>query len=147
MSKRSLEGTGMIARLSATIFYTADILMSVRLLKKGDSGTIIFVRYLLGTAYLPERFAASGYSLFRNLLPFPDLAFFIDIEPEVAQRRIRARGHRPEMFETIEKLSQVRRVAKRLVADEWIDIDNNEDGQGPFGEVEKVLRERLVLRT
>jgi dTMP kinase len=144
LSKRSLQGAGLSARLFATVFYIADVLVSVRALKRKSSGTVIFVRYLLGAAYLPERLTSTGYIFFRKLLPFPDLAFFIDIEPSVALRRIGARGHHPEMFETAEKLGQVRRMAKRLTAKEWITIDNSEDGQAPFDELENILRARLT---
>ena len=134
----------MAARLFATLFFTADVLVSVRWYKKQRNGTVIFVRYLLGTAYLPERFAGVGYRLFRKLLPFTELAFFIDIDPEVARKRILARGHRPEMCETAEKLAQVRAVAKRLTAKEWIVIDNSEDGERPFRDAETKLKERLT---
>lgn len=144
VSKRALEGSGIAARLLATLFFTADVLMSVRWYKKQRSGTVIFVRYLLGAAYLPERYAAAGYQFFRKLLPFPELAFFIDIQPDVARRRILARGHRPEMFETMDNLAKVRKVAKRLVENEWITIDNSEDGERPFREVERILNERIT---
>lgn len=143
LSKRALEGSGPVARSFATLFFTADVLMSVSQLKRRREGTVIFVRYLLGSAYLPERLAPTGYKLFRRVLPFPDLALFIDIEPKVAKRRISLRGHRHEMFETVEKLSSVRRVAKSLVADEWVTIDNSEDGENPFMETERVLNERF----
>lgn len=145
LSKRFLEGSGPVARTFATIFFTADVLVSVAWLKRQRAGTAIFVRYLLGTAYLPEMLAPAGYRLFRRLLPFPDLALFIDIDPEVARRRIAARGHAPEMFETTEKLNAVRRVAKSLVAEEWASVDNSQDGEGPFREVEKILRDRTIL--
>jgi dTMP kinase len=144
LSKRSLQGAGLPARLFATAFYTADVLMSVRALKRRRSGTVIFVRYLLGAAYLPERLASTGYLFFRKLLPFPDIAFFIDIEPAVALRRIAARGHHPEMFETAEKLGQIRKVAKELTAEEWVTIDNSEDGKAPFDELERILRARFA---
>ncbi len=147
MSKRFLQGEGPPARLFATLFFIADVLASVRRLKSRASGTTIFVRYLLGTAYLPAALAPYGYVAFRNLLPKPDLAIFIDIDPQVAIRRIRARGHAPEMFETPERLASVRRVARRLVADDWIVVDNSEDGRGPFLEVEKKLVERSFLRS
>ena len=144
LSKSSLEGSGPTHRLFATVFYTADVLMSARWLKKQRSGTVIFVRYLLGAAYLPESLADTGYLVFRKLLQFPDIAFFIDIEPKVALRRIVARGHRPEMFETEEKLAKVRRVAKRLTAKEWTVIDNSEDGEAPFREVARILKTRNI---
>lgn len=146
LSKRSLEGSGPMARSFATLFFTFDVLTSVRWYKKQRQGTIIFVRYLLGTAYLPPRLAPLGYRVFRALLPFPDLAFFIDIEPEVALRRIKARGHTPEMFETMSKLEAVRNVAKQLAKDEWIRIDNSIDGESPFKETEKALHNGLAAR-
>jgi dTMP kinase len=145
MSKRFLQGEGPPARLFATMFFIADVLQSVRHLKSKTNGTVIFVRYLLGTAYLPRRLAPYGYVAFRNLLPRPDLAIFIDIEPDVAIRRIRARGHAPEMFETPQKLAAVRMVAKQLVAEEWVTIDNSVDGEAPFLAVETLLRERSFL--
>jgi dTMP kinase len=144
LSKRALESSGPTARFFATVFFTWDVLISVSQLKRHGKGTVIFVRYLLGTAYLPERLAPTGYKLFRKVLPFPDLALFIDIDPEVAKRRISLRGHRHEMFETVEKLSSVRKVAKSLIGDEWVTIDNSEDGENPFVETERVLNERFV---
>jgi len=144
LSKRSLERTGPVARAFATLFFTLDVLMSVTWYKRQKKGTVIFVRYLLGTAYLPSAFASTGYKIFRALLPFPDLAFFIDTEPEVALRRIKARGHAPEMFETRSRLERVRDVAERLTKNEWIRIDNSEDGDAPFKEAERVLLERLT---
>lgn len=146
LSKKSLEGSGPVSQLFATLFYTADVLISVRWLKTRAHGTVIFVRYLLGTAYLPHRLTGIAYRFFRNLLPFPDLALFIDIRPEVAARRIASRGHKQEMFETDHKLSSVRSVARDLVVRDWVTVDNSEDGESPFREVERILRERSLLR-
>lgn len=146
ISKRFLREAGPLARLFTTLFFTADVLVSVRELKRRGDRTTILVRYLLGTAYLPEALAPMGYRVLRDILPFPDLAIFIDIEPEIAHRRIGARGHTPEMFETPEKLASVRRIAKTLTAQEWVTIDNSEEGERPFKELERVLRERSILR-
>jgi dTMP kinase len=145
VSKRFLREIGPLARLFTTFFFTADVLVSVRELRNEKDRTTIFVRYLLGTAYLPKVLAPLGYRVLRKILPFPDLAIFIDIEPEVAHRRITARGHAPEMFETPERLASVRKIAKTLVAEEWVRIDNSEDGERPFRELEKLLRERSFL--
>lgn len=146
MSKRFLRGTGSVARFFATLFFTADILWSVRWLKGVEGETVIFVRYLMGTAYLPRHLAPFGYRFFRKYLPFPDLALFIDIEPKVAMRRIAARGLAHEMFETLDKLEAMRKVAQQLASSEWVTVDNSEDGKGPFREVERLLRERSMLR-
>jgi dTMP kinase len=145
VTKRFLQESGPLARLLTTLFFTADVLVSVRDLKRERNGTTILVRYLLGTAYLPRRLAPMGYRVLRKILPFPDLAIFIDIEPEVAHRRIAARGHAPEMFETPQRLASVRRIAKTLVAQEWVTIDNSEEGERPFRDTERVLREHSLL--
>lgn len=139
LSKRALQGSGHGPRAVATLFYTLDVLSSVGRYNRAGEGTFVFVRYLLGTAYLPKGLAPLGYRLFRNLLPFPDLALFIDIEPAVALRRIEARDHRREMFETLEKLESVRGVAKALAGDGWVVIDNSEDGEAPFRRLAEVL--------
>jgi len=144
ISKRYLEGSGKLARLWATVFYVLDVLVSVGQLRRQE-GTVIFVRYLIGAAYLPRSLAPSGYRVFRNLLPFPEVALFIDIEPRIAIQRIEARDHVREMFETEEKLAAVREVAKSLLSGEWEVIDNNRDGEEPFREAEIVLRRHSIV--
>ncbi len=145
LSKRALQGSGHGPRAVATVFYTLDVLVSVARFNRARDGTFVFVRYLLGTAYLPKRLAPLGYRLFRNLLPFPDLALFIDIEPAVALRRIEARDHSREMFETMEKLESVRGVAKALTSEGWVVVDNSEDGEAPFRRLADVLASRGYL--
>ena len=141
-SKNALQGEGHVARLLATIFFTLDVLFSVRWYNKKADCTVIFVRYILGTAYLPRRLAPHGYRLFRNMLPFPDLALFIDIDPEIAIRRIEERDHTREMFETKEKLDKVRQTVGKLIGEEWTVVDNSENGEQPFKRVEAILGER-----
>ena len=143
LAKRFLQDSGPVARLLATLFFTVNVLESVRQYKKDPQRTFVFVRYLLGTAYLPAALAPSGYMVFRRLLPFPDLAIFIDIEPEVAARRIKARGLAPEMFETVERMETVRRIARKLVSDEWATVDNSIDGEQPFLETERLVSRML----
>jgi dTMP kinase len=144
-SKGAVQRSGPIAMAITTAFYTLDVLASVRRLRHVDVGTVMFVRYLLGTAYLPRRLAPHAYVFFRRLLPFPDLALFIDIEPSVAIRRIVIRDHAREMFETEERLARIREVARALVAGEWEIVDNSEDGEGPFEEVLSVLSKRGLV--
>jgi len=106
---------------------------------------VIFVRYLMGAAYLPRSLAPYGYRAFRNLLPFPEVAIFIDIEPSIAIKRIEERDHAREMFETEEKLTAVREVARSLLSGEWTVIDNSRDGEEPFREVETILRGHSII--
>jgi len=145
LSKRFLEGEGHAARFLATVFFTADVLASVSRFNAQREGTTIFVRYLMGTAYLPRRLAPAGYVFFRKLLPFPDLALFIDIDPEVAIRRIERRDHKREMFETLDRLAKVRSTARKLVSHEWYIVDNSQDGEQSFAEVETLLKDRGMI--
>jgi dTMP kinase len=145
MSKKALLKSGPVAAAFATAFYTADVLTSVREFNRQKDGDFVFVRYLLGTAYLPRKFAPSTYAFFKKLLPFPDLAIFIDIEPSVALRRIEKRDHKREMFETGEKLSRVRETARSLVGGDWVIIDNSVDGEEPFQQARRVLNEKGMI--
>lgn len=147
LSKAALTMSGHVPRVLASLFYTLDVLASVAWYRRRNEDTVIFVRYLLGTAYLPRVLAPPGYTFFRRLLPFPDLALFIDIDPAVAMRRIEQRDHRREMFETMEKLEEVRRIARVLTEQEWTVLDNSEDGEGPFLRLLDVLRSEGYVRT
>lgn len=142
ISKRALRRSGLPAMLLAVTFYTLDVLCSVRRYNRSREGVFIFVRYLLGTAYLPRGMARMAYAFFKKLLPFPDLAIFIDIEPSVAIRRIELRDHEREMFETEEKLLRTRAIAQELTRDSWVVIDNSMDGEEPFQTTLTVLSRR-----
>jgi dTMP kinase len=129
MSRRSLQSEGRIMRTFASIFYITDVLISVselRKLKKTDK-TVIFVRYLMGTAYLPERLVEFGYDLFAKILPLTRSMMLIDIQPEVASMRIRSREDAKEMFEDIESLREARRKVIRLSSKGWTVIENSGD--------------------
>ena len=130
----------------ATVFYTLDVLASVRQYNRTKDGVVIFVRYLLGTAYLPPKLAHLAYNFFRRILPFPDTPLFIDIEPSVAIRRIEERNHAREMFETEETLRRIRHVAHSIAAGEWIVVENSEEGERPFEAVQDILKSNGLLR-
>lgn len=142
VSKLAVPGSGPLPLAIAIAFYTMDVLRSVLRYNRARDGVFIFVRYFLGTAYLPPGPAHMAYALFRRLLPFPDLALFIDIEPSVAIRRIEQREHKREMFETGEKLTRISNVARTLAKEEWVAIGNSIDGERPFLNTMRVLSER-----
>jgi len=114
-------------RLLATTFFIIDVLSSVASLKKDDRkyGTIIYVRYLMGAAYLPDRYIETGYDFFARLLPVPKRLLLIDINPEIAVRRISMRMERTEMFEDMASLGKTREKMKRLAKGSWHIIDNS----------------------
>ena len=101
ISRRALESTGKAMHLVASIFFIVDVLRSLRLMKKEARryDTVIFVRYILATAYLPDRLAPLGYAFIAKLLPVPERLVLIDIEPAIANERISRRAEKKEMFE------------------------------------------------
>lgn len=145
MSKLAVQGSGPLAISVATAFYTMDVLSSVRVFNRSKDGIFVFVRYLLGTAYIPCGLADIAYEFFSKLLPFPNLALFIDIEPSIAIRRIELRDQKREMFETNEKLSRIRGVARRLTEKSWEVVDNSADGDEPFLNTLSLLSERRLI--
>ncbi|MDH3365812.1 MAG: thymidylate kinase [Thermoplasmata archaeon] len=145
MSKGAVQKSGPIALVITTAFHTLDVLISVRRYRRVHEDIVIFVRYLLGAAYLPRCLAPHAYTFFRKLLPFPDLAMFIDIEPSVAIRRIEIRDQAREMFETEERLSRIRDIARSLVTDEWAIINNSVDGEKPFDDARGILVSHRLL--
>ena len=61
-TKKALLGQGKIDKIKASVFYMFDVLRSIRkYYGKKDIDTLIMVRYLVGTAYLPSKLAKFGY--------------------------------------------------------------------------------------
>ncbi|MFO7677807.1 MAG: thymidylate kinase [Thermoplasmatota archaeon] len=144
-AKKALLGAGKINRLIASIFYALDVLRSLRLYYRPDQyDTIIIVRYLMGTAYLPRSLGQFTYSIFKKFVPTSDYMFFLDAEPEELLQRISLRSEK-EMFETHEALVRVRKKAIDL-AKGWNIIDTMQPIEDTFSRIEKVL-DVLDLKT
>jgi hypothetical protein len=71
MSRSYLLLEGIQARISASLFYLLDVLRSVILFKWKPVDYVIFVRYLMGTAYLPKPIYKLGYHFFKTIVPKP----------------------------------------------------------------------------
>ena len=137
-AKEALLGKGKIKKLEASIFYMMDVLRSIRnYYRKKDIDTLIIVRYLVGTAYLPFRLAKIAYRFFENFVPISKYMFFLDASPEVMSKRIEERKER-EMFETLDELEKVRNKALYLVKN-WNIIDASGNIEDTFLRIEKVL--------
>ena len=78
------------------------------LARTGSCDTLIYVRYLMATAYLPEKYIHVGYEFFARILPVPKRLLLVDIDPGVAMRRIEDRNEAKEMFEDVESLRKIR---------------------------------------
>lgn len=132
------EGKGAV--LISTMFYILDVLRSLRFKKKHgkEYDDIIFVRYSLAAAYMPERLCKPIYKIIEMILPVPDVKIYVDVEPEIALKRIHERGEQLEIFETLEKLEKTRRKMF-LITDSWIKIDNSGTPEETREQTKKIL--------
>jgi dTMP kinase len=122
-AKKALLGDGKPNKIKASFYYALDVIRSVRIYhNKAD--TVIFVRYLMGVAYLPFPLAKLLYKFFETILPTSKYMFFLDIEPEEALKRLQSRDNQ-ELFENLQDLIKVRKKALKL-AQKWYIINANE---------------------
>lgn len=139
-AKKALLGQGKINRLKASLFYAIDVMYSLRrYYRKPTADTLIMVRYLMGTAYLPRRLTKVGYRFFEKLVPTSRYMFFLDAMPEELVERIKQRTE-TEMFETQEAFLKVRTKALEL-AKGWHIINTGQSIEQTYQAIEKVLDE------
>jgi dTMP kinase len=127
ISRKALESRGMTMQAVAAGFFIADIIRSLAVLKKEARhyDTVIFVRYVLAAAYLPDRLTRSGYRFISKLLPLPERLILIDVDPAIANERISNRDQKKEMFEDPANLRRAWERLLSLASGEWRIIDNN----------------------
>jgi dTMP kinase len=139
-AKKALLGQGKINHLKASLFYAIDVMYSLRrYYRKPTADTLIMVRYLMGTAYLPRRLTKTGYRFFEKLVPTSQYMFFLDAMPEELVERIKQRSE-TEMFETQEAFLKVRIKALEL-AKGWYIINTGQSIEQTYQAIEKVLDE------
>jgi dTMP kinase len=128
MARKALQSKGLLMYLISTMFFVLDVLLSVTRLRRDlrENDVVIFVRYMMATAYLPRRYARAGYHLFSKVLPVPRRLLLVDVTPEVALRRIACREDREEMFENLAALNECREKLLML-SNGWAVLDNNDD--------------------
>jgi len=125
-ARRFLLAEGRSAHFAASMFYILDVLRSVLLTPWQAQDYVVYVRYLMGTAYLPPPLDAIAYGFFAILLPRPKITFFLEIEPVEAHRRIDEGRDVREMFESIDQLEKIRKRALSLArAKSWAIVDAN----------------------
>jgi dTMP kinase len=121
-----LLSEGKNAHFASAFFYMVDVIRSILLYSWRRFDFLIFVRYLMGTAYLPRPFNVVVYNFFSLLVPKSKYMFFLDVNPEVATIRIVKNRSSIEMFENLNALKKVRAKALELTRfDEWTIIDSN----------------------
>lgn len=143
-AQQFLQRSGKNAHFASALFYMFDVLYSVLQYSWRDYNYVIFVRYLLGTAYLPSPIYKVAYHFFAAIVPKPEKLFFIDVKPQVAYQRIRKRAKKApvEMFEKPKALQKIRRRGLELAAiGRWLIVD----GGKPADDVELTIRKALEL--
>ncbi len=121
-----VEGRG--AHVAAALFYTLDVIRSVLLYAWRRVDYVVFVRYLMGTAYLPEPLHKIAYHFFSKVVPTPKEMFYINVSPGEALRRIAASRGRRERFENPYELVKVSRRALELAQGGlWVVLDGDRD--------------------
>ena len=118
-SKQALLKTGKINHLKATLYFGLDALRSVQMYcYNKDTDVVIFSRYTLAVAYLPNVVNVIVYKIVSAVLPKSDCMFFLDVSPEESLRRIKSRNEEEEMFENIDALKETRSRASKVLY-EW----------------------------
>ena len=134
-----LQG-GRRAHASAALLYLLDVGRSLILYGWRRVDYLVFVRYLMGTAYLPEPLHRVAYLFFYRLVPRSGHMYFIDVSPEEAHRRLEAGRSRREMFESLKKLRKVRARALSLAArGPWTNIDGDRSWRAVHRELAELI--------
>lgn len=129
-TKQFLYLNGRNAHFASATFYMLDVIRSVLMYSWRKYDFVIFVRYLMGTAYLPSPLHEIAYYFFVATVPKSDFMFFLDVEPEEAYKRIKHVRSRQEMFENLSELKQVRHKALCLaLVNNWIILDASKSAQ------------------
>lgn len=113
-TRKYLYCKGKNAHFAAAFFYILDVMRSILLYSWRKYDYMIFVRYLMGTSYLPEPLSIIAYDFFAAIVPKSEFRFFLDITPEEAYRRILRARKKHEMFENLKELELVRKRALYL---------------------------------
>jgi dTMP kinase len=139
-ARRFLYSEGKSAHFASALFYMADVIRSILLYSWRKTDFVIFVRYLMGTAYLPSPLDTVAYNFFSAIVPKSNKMFFLDVTPEEAASRIAENRKQTEMFESVIALREVRSKALSLTRfDHWSIVDSSR----PVAEVASALNAKL----
>jgi dTMP kinase len=139
-ARQFLHSKGKSAHFASALFYMIDVIRSILLFNARKYGCVVYVRYLMGTAYLPSPLHLFGYHFFALFVPKSNMMFFLDVSPDEAYRRVRTRSEL-EMFEGLAELKKIRAKALSLaLIGKWIVLDASR----PINEVESEIRQHLV---
>lgn len=141
-SKRFLYSKGKSAHFAAALFYMLDVVHSIAFFHWRKYDYTIFVRYLMGTAYLPEPFYKIAYYFFALVVPRSDNMFFLDVTPEEAYSRIQKNRVSQEMFEDLKALRKVRYRALSLTyLSKWRILNANKSQEHVNQEIQDHIKQ------
>ncbi len=139
-TKQFLSMRGTSAHFASALFYMLEVIRSILLYSWRRYDYIVFVRYLMGTAYLPSPLHKIAYHFFAFIVPTSNLMFFLDVSPAEAHRRIEKVRSEREMFETLAELQKTREKAISLASlGKWIVINADK----PVAEVENQIMQAI----
>jgi len=142
-ARQFLCSRGKNAHFASAFFYMLDVINSIIRYSWRQEDYIIFVRYLIGTAYLPAPLHSIGYCFFRLIVPKAEIMFFLDVTPKQAYYRIKVRD-RKEMFEDEKKLVEVRLKAHSLLQKgNWIIVDSNKPAKEVACFIKKEIQKNM----
>lgn len=140
-ARRFLLAEGRSAHFASAMFYIADVLRSVVLTPWRAHDYVIYVRYLMGTAYLPPPLGLFAYHFFAALLPKPRQTIFLQVDPGEAHRRILQGRSQTEMFESPEQLEKISSRALALArSNGWAIVDATGPEEAIGGRIRAELR-------
>ena len=142
-AKRFLKMRGKSAHFTSAFFYMLDVIRSILLYSWQKYDYTIFVRYLMGTAYLPSPVDRISYQFFASIVPTSNFMFFLDVQPEEAVRRMKLTRTTFEMFENLNELKKIRKKALSLTRlNNWQVIDAGKTVKEVENEITNVLFNR-----
>jgi len=143
-AKQFLCVKGQNAHFVVAFFYMLDVVRSILLYSWRSCDYVVFVRYLMGTAYLPSPLHKVAYHFFASIVPTSNLMFFLDVTPEEAYRRIEQTREKRETFESLEELRRIRHKALFLVSiGKWTIMNAN----SPVKDIENGIRTQSLSPT
>jgi dTMP kinase len=143
-ARQFLYSSGKSAHFAAALFYMIDVIRSILLYSWRKVDYIIFVRYLMGTAYLPAPLHKITYHFFAFAVPHSEIMIFLDVSPEEAVSRIAKSRVEREMFEDFDALSEVRAKALSLAfSDKWIIVNSDKPAIEVAAAIKKIVSDCL----
>ncbi|MHA1972694.1 MAG: thymidylate kinase [Candidatus Hodarchaeales archaeon] len=140
-TKKALLVGGKKGHLKAGMFFSLDVIRSlIKYYRRNEDEVLIFSRYLLGVCYLPSPLVLFGYNFFSTILPTTKYAFFLDVRPEEARKRIISRAEKEEMFEGIGRLQKMARKMRYITSlKKWFVINGNKEPLAVWAEIKEKL--------